>query len=618
MASRGRTNSQSPAAGMPPLLSRHAEGSSSLRASPQTPINVVEDERDLNDLISEFSKPADNTPNTPEMINIDQHPAKVPVPSIGSPTVPPSKANGTGNGKLPGYITNKNIGNRYVSHGTMLEVSEGELDDAAQKIMRPEPKQEKQLEATKIDEGHVLRRTKEDKPSPYAKDVRETQPSRRENRVDKYVDRYEEDLRPVSRRERSEPRSEPRPERITTSRSDYNEHRPEKQLHRREIHELNEEIRRPEPSITKTKIPTLSQVLPHDEDLREWLEITGFHNGPYRDKILERRRKLAKLDAEKAQLLAEMAQEERGPVAATNTAPVTVMPPPVPSRAEPPRTDTFKTVATEIAESHPRIVSNKRSYSGAQDERNEYEESSSKVMRTDERNDRGPRAKMEKDENRPRRQVGYDSFKPGSSDKSDERPYEEGRGRNHRSSREREVSPGPGLRAYEHRPVVRSRDFDADEPQDNWKPPKDTRPFEVHGGYRGRAYDPNYRGRGRGASRGRGEGRGDLSNRDDFQDRDYRDFSGRRGDYQGRGDYSSRGDLRNDFRSDSRGDFHAHADRPEGTFGTVSKLEHGILVRAILTKCGSELLAPSLTRTLSAFPEAEKVVSETAPPRARP
>ena len=65
------------------------------------------------------------------------------------------------------------------------------------------------------------------------------------------------------------------------------------------------------------------------------------------------------------------------------------------------------------------------------------------------------------------------------------------------------------------------RDRGFDDFDDTPPSKKDTRPYEVFGGYRGRAFDPNFRGRGRG--RGRGEGRGDFPTgrggfRSDFRD----------------------------------------------------------------------------------------------------
>jgi YTH domain-containing protein 1 len=64
----------------------------------------------------------------------------------------------------------------------------------------------------------------------------------------------------------------------------------------------------------EARSPTLTKLLHHDEDLREWLEISGYHNGPYRDKILNRRRAIAAIDAQRNVLLAEVEAEECGGV----------------------------------------------------------------------------------------------------------------------------------------------------------------------------------------------------------------------------------------------------------------------------------------------------------------
>jgi YTH domain-containing protein 1 len=58
-------------------------------------------------------------------------------------------------------------------------------------------------------------------------------------------------------------------------------------------------------------VRSLAQLLPVDEDLREWLEITGYHNTEYRGRILNRRRAIVAIDAQKAKLLDEMEIDRR-------------------------------------------------------------------------------------------------------------------------------------------------------------------------------------------------------------------------------------------------------------------------------------------------------------------
>ncbi|KAG4432081.1 hypothetical protein IFR05_012435 [Cadophora sp. M221] len=66
----------------------------------------------------------------------------------------------------------------------------------------------------------------------------------------------------------------------------------------------------------------------------------------------------------------------------------------------------------------------------------------------------------------------------------------------------RERSVLPGLQAYDSRPPARTRSYESQNFRDSDEPERTSRPFEVHGSYRGGAYDPNYRGRGRGRGRG--------------------------------------------------------------------------------------------------------------------
>lgn len=252
------------------------------------------------------------------------------------------------------------------------------------------------------------------------------------------------------------------------------------------------------------KPPTLNELLPHDDDLREWLDITGYHNAPYRNKILNRRRAIAALDAQRDKLLAEMEAEERGvlPIAIGNqTSASSMLPPPIPNKAvgrtEPPLTSAGNSMTDT---QHDRVVSNKRPYSDIQDPRDES--FGGKVARTDDRryyqrvedeNDlevRRSRTKEEDDDYRRPRSSGFETARRSSIDTRDDRYDMRGR------SREREISPG--RRAYESRPCARSRPYEEDIPYREERV-RDDRP--VRGGYQGRGFDSNFRGRGRGRAR---------------------------------------------------------------------------------------------------------------------
>ena len=242
---------------------------------------------------------------------------------------------------------------------------------------------------------------------------------------------------------------------------------------------------------------TLNDLLSHDNDLREWLEITGYHNAPYRNKILTRRRAIAALDAQREKLLAEMEAEERGglPIAISSHIPTSSMlPPPIPNKVEARAESALPQAATSTTDSQrDRVVANKRPYSDVQDSRDEP--NGAKVARIEDRpysqrikgeeELRRPRIKEEEEEGyrRPRSR-GFEPSRRSSIDAQDDRYAVRAR------SRERE--PSPSRRDYGCRPASRSRPYDEDFHD------RDERPFEIRGKYKGRAFDPNFRGRGRG------------------------------------------------------------------------------------------------------------------------
>lgn len=482
---------------------------------------------------------------------------------------PASKAitNGIANGIANGSVMRKSMSkNGHASTGSISEASEGEIVEkpTSHKIALEPTKQSQIASKSGNEKPGSSRPPRPERNLISYNDIHDPTPPAREPRVEKKIEYRKREDRHEEADPRSISRQESRPERRSIYRSEHNEQRiapaTDNQQHpkqyRREVRDQpaddnrrlpvkTDDTPKPPREAKPQKPPTLFQVLPHDEDLREWLDITGYHNDVYRSKILDRRRKIAKLDAEKAQLLAEMEQEERGgpPTTATLPSQIPAMaPPPAPSKYAAPNSS--ESAGDTPDQQLSRTISNKRTYSEVHDEREEGGGPSKIFARGDDRSDRGSRIKKEDDE---RQQMGYDTFKI-----NDRR-------------REREASPGPGLPAYESRPPARSRPYESEDYQDDWKSSKDTRPFEIHGGYRGRAYDPNFRGRGRGATRGRGgfQERDEFPERDSFQPRDFpsRDFSGRTS----RGDDGSNGGYPAD-RLDYQGG--------DAFFGSVSSPEH--------------------------------------------
>jgi hypothetical protein len=248
--------------------------------------------------------------------------------------------------------------------------------------------------------------------------------------------------------------------------------------------------------------------LPHDEDLREWLDITGYHDAPKRNKILNRRRAIAALDAQRNKLLAEMEAEERGGLPAaigSQASTSSMLPPPIPNKVA----DRIEATLTSVGNStvdtqRDRVVSNKRPYSDIQDPREEAiggtvaridgRPYGHKGKEEDELDYRRLRIKEEEDiDYRRPRASDLEPARRSSTDRRDERYDVRGQ------SREREVSPGRP--AHEIRAAARSRrPYESDGSPYREEIPV-LRPFQIRGGYRGRAFDPNYRGRGRGRAR---------------------------------------------------------------------------------------------------------------------
>jgi hypothetical protein len=529
----GRGGSSTPPAGTTGLATKPAvrvENSSLLRGSPKIPIGAQKQEQELNvnDLISQYSesKPAANasvkqekTPNTPSISNNQRTPkqpdstAKSQAPSLGSPTKVTMPAQ---HGKqLDPIINGKALGSRHHSNGSVSEASEGEIrEDAPTKSIQPPKPKETPIDPKKSKGDEQPSRNPRDDQAPnpaHNRSPRDDSPPHRppptnpkaqlpprirDDRRDYFDARSDQRYRPEYKSERKQYLE---PDKRTYMRRDSRD-----EEHRRA--ELNAESPREDYNRQtrdrEQKPPMLNDLLPHDDDLREWLVITGYHNAPYRNKILNRRRAIAALDAQRDKLLAEMEAEERGglPVAIGGQTPTpSMLPPPIPNkvqvggRAEPPLTSAGNST---IDTQRDRVVSNKRPYSDVQDPRDEP--FGGKVARIDDRpynqrvkeehdpDFRRLRNKEDDDDYRPR-SSGFESARRSSIDLRDDRYAVRGR------SRERELSPG--RRTYESRPSARSRPYDEDPPY------RDDRSHENRGAYRGRGYDANFRGRGRGRAR---------------------------------------------------------------------------------------------------------------------
>ncbi len=485
-----------PTSATPPVVATIAGAKAALteglnsRGSPNTPVTIAEkrdQELNVNELISQYSesKPAAtasvnqeniqreaSTPKSQQNSIQQELTAKSQGPSLGSPTKV-AKINGK---PLGGKA---NLGKRHSSNGSLSEASEGEIreDVAPPKTTKPvPPTKPKEPQTTgkilKRDEG--IRPSREDQTNPpYPRSQRDDSPLRRPQPPNNKVQttRVRDD-----RREEIERRPYDSYQPVKKAdRTDYIEaDRPS--YPRRECRE--EDFRRPElgSDLIRTdssrqarelKPPTLDDLLPHDEDLREWLDITGYHNAPYRNKILGRRRAIAALDAQRDKLLAEMEAEERGglpPVASGQVPTSTMLPPPIPNKIGG-REPTPSTANIELTQ-RDRVVSNKRPYS---DDREEN--MTGKFARLE---DRSPAPRINEEED-------YDYRRPRGVDPRDDRDMPRNRHDGRPRSRDRDISPG--RRAYENRPPARSKLYE--EPATDQEDRKD-RTYTERGNYRGK------------------------------------------------------------------------------------------------------------------------------------
>lgn len=275
-----------------------------------------------------------------------------------------------------------------------------------------------------------------------------------------------------------------------------------------------------EATLQKAKLPTLEDLLEIDEDLRDWLQLTDYHNVEKRTKTLNRRRALAALDAQRAKLLEEEEMETgvASKVVKHTSTVLGMAPPLVPVKAAATSVVAPTPAAVPITKIeqkptlHPRDISpvniqndtgNKRSYSEFRDFRGGRDED--KYERGG-RKDDARRVKSERDDDddhphsRVRESPRHRSITPPAKSYlwDEKETYVEGRGRGSGRGYNTERDRSPGIQPFKSGPPLRAIPDDSDENQGESK--NSDRPFVSVGRYRGKAYDPNYhlkRGRGR-------------------------------------------------------------------------------------------------------------------------
>ncbi|KAJ8064473.1 hypothetical protein OCU04_006808 [Sclerotinia nivalis] len=486
----GRANSATPPVPVPPKQITAIESSSSLQPSPKSPAQGTDidehlrREKEINDLISDYSETKSiteskvnqeagnsTTKRTPPL-NPYISSAKSQDPFSGSPTrVTKSQTiNDRASNGAPAERETRSVRNGSMSEGEILD------EPTPKKLPPTEPKgnqiktksanvNEKSL---KPEDDPIARspyaRVKIEEPSSLTRRLAPAQPSRPDPPHYRDERRDENDFRPERK-----PNADHKHEKKSHQDTD------KKQYLRKFSRDKNDDYRRPEAakedakSVRESKPPTLAQVLPHDTDLREWLDMTQYHDLTHRNKLLKTARALKELEEQKAKLLAGI-QDDQGLVKYNMGNLMNgsmTQPQDAPAITEP----------TDLRD---RVTSNKRNYSEVQD--SHVEANYGKAARLEDR---------EHEYRRRQNSVDYDSSRRANGDRGGRSHFEESRNRGRSHSNDREVSPG--LRAYESRPP-RERSYDAGS--------GGRRTFEVHGSYRGRAFDPNYRGRGRGRGRG--------------------------------------------------------------------------------------------------------------------
>ncbi|KAK6610735.1 hypothetical protein H4I96_02333 [Botrytis cinerea] len=441
----GRANSATPPVPAPAKQITAIESSSSLQPSPKSPAQgVIIDEhlrreKEINDLISDYSE---TKPIAEPKMN--------PVAGIGTAKrTPPINTNilstNSQSSETPTRI--KKSSDDRSSNGFLAEIevrnvrngsmSEGEiLDEPSPKKLPPTEPRGNQIniksanvneKSLKPEDERAIRpayiRVKAEEPGPLTRRPAQAQPSKPEPPRFRDERREEGDYRP----ERN-PATDHRYEKRSHQDTDKNHHP------RRFSRDNNDDYRRPETakedakSSRESRPPTLAQVLPHDTDLREWLDMTQYHDVVHRNKFLKTARALKELEEQKAKLLAGIQDGQ----SLVNFNVGTLMN----SLIQPQNTP----AVTESTDLHDRLTSNKRNYSEVQDSQGEANHG--KVARLEDR---------EHENRRRQSSVDYDTSRRANGDRGGRSYFEESRNRGRSRSNDREVSPG--LRTFESRPL---------------------------------------------------------------------------------------------------------------------------------------------------------------------
>jgi YTH domain-containing protein 1 len=432
------------------------------------------------------------------------------------------------------------------SNGDLSDVSEGEIQEdlrTRNKILQPStgPKETQNTTRPYKHDEQVLRKPDEqNRKATYSHETRGTSPykdvSVPKSRVTAprlFDERHEDAEERFDRRSRQpsdkyERKHQPEPDQRSYLHRDIRDVSENQRKHETKHDGSKEDV----PS-RKQEVPTLAQLLLVDEDLKDWLDVTGYHNAEYRNKILNRRRAIAALDAQKAKLLEEMEIEERGgvpPVINTQVSTAGMLPPPIPSKMGAAASSVKKIDDVPVRTENERLSSTtsnpdssaKRTYTDYRGSQNEGDVE--KVGRPEDRG-RGMGIKIKSDtqaeDHRPyssgpdasRRRSTSDDNKTFRRDERDS--YDEDRGRDRGRAYDRQRNYSPPEEGYDRSAPakVRKYEFSSAEERDDrsdWK----NRPFVMRGNYRGRAYDPNYRGRGRGRGSWNELGEGRFDRRD--------------------------------------------------------------------------------------------------------
>lgn len=430
------------------------------------------------------------------------------------------------------------------SDGDLSDVSDGEIqEDSRMKNRIPQlstgPKETQSTTRSYKQNEQVLRRQDEhNRKTAYNHENRGTSPYKDVSMPKSRVttsripdERHEEAQERIDRRSRQssdkyERKHQPDPDQRSYLRRDGRDVPEDYRKYETKCDGRKEDV-----SSRKQEVPTLAQLLLVDEDLKDWLHVTGYHNAEYRNKILNRRRAIAALDAQKAKLLEEMEIEERGgvpPITNNQISATGMLPPPIPSNAAVPSVKKTDDIPLRTdSERLSSTTSNQDSgakrtftdYRGSQDE-----EDVEKAARTEDRGvGKGLRIKSDTQAevhrlyssgpDTSRRRSISDDNKIFQWDEKDS--YDEDRSRDRGRGYDRQRNYSPQEEGYNRSPPakVRKHEFSSPEERDDrsdWK----NRPFVMRGNYRGRAYDPNYRGRGRGRGSWNELGEGRFERRD--------------------------------------------------------------------------------------------------------